>query len=108
MDEKKFKVYCTFKFNWDISAFENIDLKVNPGNSLPREDLLRDIKGCHGLICNPRSCKIDAEALDAAGEQLIVISTPSTGYDHIDVEECTRRNILVGYLSHTFTGKLNF
>ena len=104
MEEKKFKVYCSFNYNWKISEFKNIDLKVNPGNFLSREDFLREIKGCHGLICNAKSCKIDAEALDAAGEQLIVISTPSTGYDHIDIRECTKRNILVGYLPYAYTG----
>ena len=104
MSVTKFKVFCTFKYNWNMADLPNIDLKVNPGDSLPREELLKEIKGCHGLICNPRSCKIDAELLDSAGEQLIVISTPSTGYDHIDVGECTKRNILVGYLPNVYKG----
>ena len=31
------------------------------------------------------------------GSQLKVVSTMSVGYDHIDIEECKRRGIRVGY-----------
>lgn len=40
--------------------------------------------------------RIDREVLEAAGPQLKVVSTLSVGYDHIDVEECRRRGVLVG------------
>ena len=101
--ETKFKVYCTYKNDWDLSELNNeIDITINQQEILPRDELLSQVKGCHGLITNPR-CRIDKEVLDAAGSQLKVISTTSAGFNHIDIDECTRRNIAVGYLANTFT-----
>ncbi|GFN81606.1 glyoxylate reductase/hydroxypyruvate reductase-like protein [Plakobranchus ocellatus] len=61
-----------------------------------REEYLQKVKGINGLFCLLTD-KIDAELLDAAGPDLKVVSTMSVGYDHIDVKECAKRNILVGY-----------
>lgn len=41
--------------------------------------------------------KIDKQLLDACGDQLRAIATMSVGYDHIDVNECVKRNIRIGY-----------
>jgi glyoxylate reductase len=38
---------------------------------------------------------VDAEALDAAGEQLKVVCNFAVGYDNIDLDECERRGIVV-------------
>lgn len=38
---------------------------------------------------------IDSEVLDAAGPQLKIVATMSVGYEHIDLQECAKRNILV-------------
>jgi glyoxylate reductase len=43
------------------------------------------------------SDKIDREAMDAAGPNLKIISSYSTGLEHIDVAEATRRGIYVTY-----------
>lgn len=48
-----------------------------------------------GLLCMV-SDTIDADVL-ASSPNLEVVSTFSVGYDHIDVEEAARQNILVGY-----------
>ena len=47
------------------------------------------------------SDKIDAEIMDSCGPNLKIISTFSTGFDHIDVSEATKRNVYV-----TFTGDI--
>jgi lactate dehydrogenase-like 2-hydroxyacid dehydrogenase len=49
------------------------------------------------------SDKIDAEAMEAAGSELKVISSLSTGIDHIDLKEATKRGIYVTFTSHILT-----
>ena len=61
-----------------------------------REEYLMSVKGVDAILCL-LSDKIDREILDSAGPQLRVISTLSVGFDHIDVEECRKRNIAIGY-----------
>lgn len=68
----KFKVYCTFNYKWHFTSLENIDFSMNTSVMQSREEFLIALKGCHGILCNPRSHKIDNEALDAAGSQLKV------------------------------------
>lgn len=41
-------------------------------------------------------CRLDAEALDAAGPQLKAISVKSAGFDFVDVAELKRRGIPLG------------
>ena len=41
--------------------------------------------------------RIDKPILTAAGDQLKMLATYSVGYDHIDVKECQRRGIPIGY-----------
>jgi glyoxylate reductase len=43
------------------------------------------------------SDRIDREVMDAAGPQLRIISSYSTGFEHIDVAEATKRGIYVTY-----------
>ncbi len=100
---KNFTVFCTYKATLNASDFPDVHLKINQKSVLTREELIQQVKGCHGILSNPRCPRIDAEVLDAAGSQLKVVSTSSAGYNYIDVEECTRRGIVVGYLADTFT-----
>ena len=37
------------------------------------------------------------------GQNLKVIATTSAGYEHIDIEECKRRGILVGHSPDSYT-----
>jgi glyoxylate reductase len=50
------------------------------------------------ILCT-LSDTIDEEVMDAAGPNLKVISSYSTGYDHIDIEEANRRGIYVTFTS---------
>ena len=61
----------------------------------PREDLLRAVAGCDGIL-TLLTDKVDDELLDAAGAQLKVVSDLAVGYDNVDVPACTRRGIAVG------------
>jgi glyoxylate reductase len=61
-----------------------------------RRETLKNIAGKDGLLCM-LSDKIDAELLDAAGPNLKVISSYSTGYEHIDVKAATERGIRVTF-----------
>jgi lactate dehydrogenase-like 2-hydroxyacid dehydrogenase len=61
----------------------------------PREDLLRAVAGCDGIL-TLLTDKVDDELLDAAGTQLKVVSDLAVGYDNVDVPACTRRGIAVG------------
>ncbi|CAL1547529.1 unnamed protein product [Lymnaea stagnalis] len=65
-------------------------------NIVPRQKFLEAIKGAHALFLNPYS-RVDAEVLDTAGPQLKVIATCSVGLEHIDLKECERRGVKVGY-----------
>ncbi|MFH4982434.1 hypothetical protein AB6A40_009143 [Gnathostoma spinigerum] len=69
--------------------------------AMPRDLLLSEIGNFEGLYCLLRD-KIDKKVLDAA-KRLKVISTMSVGYDHIDIEECRKRNIVVTYTPDVLT-----
>ncbi|XP_041485175.1 glyoxylate reductase/hydroxypyruvate reductase-like [Lytechinus variegatus] len=65
-------------------------------DAVPQEVLLQNVPGISGLYCL-LSDRITAEVMDAAGPSLKVISTLSVGYDHINVDECRKRGIRIGY-----------
>jgi glyoxylate reductase len=60
-----------------------------------REELINRVQGLDGLLCLLTD-KIDGEVMDAAGEQLKVISNHAVGFDNIDVQAATARKIPVG------------
>lgn len=71
------------------------DVEINPYDRvLTREELLQAVKGKDGII-SLLTDKIDAEVFDAAGPQLKVVSNYAVGYDNIDVNEATKRGIVV-------------
>jgi len=59
-----------------------------------KQDLIKGVKGVDAILCT-LSEKIDSEIMDEAGNNLKVISTYSTGYEHVDIEEASRRGIYV-------------
>ncbi|CAN8000064.1 unnamed protein product [Ixodes hexagonus] len=58
-----------------------------------RAALLQNVKGKDALLCMLTD-KIDKEVI-TAGDKLKIIATMSVGFEHIDIEECKRRNIPV-------------
>ncbi len=61
--------------------------------AIPRAELLRRVAGKAGAVTLLTE-KVDAEFLDAAGEDLVVVANYAVGFDNIDVEECTRRGVM--------------
>jgi lactate dehydrogenase-like 2-hydroxyacid dehydrogenase len=61
----------------------------------PRDDLLRAVAGCDGVL-TLLTDRVDDEFLDAAGSQLKVVSNYAVGFDNVDVPACTARGIPVG------------
>ena len=61
----------------------------------PRDELLRRIAGCDGVL-TLLTDRVDDEFLDAAGASLRVVSNYAVGFDNVDVPACTRRGIPVG------------
>lgn len=72
-----------------------VDLKVweESIHPQPREQLFESVKNARGLV-TLLSDKVDKELLDQA-PNLEIISQFAVGYNNIDVEECSRRNIVV-------------
>lgn len=79
------------------------DITVNKKPNPPTKiEILSNIRGMDAILCT-LSDTIDREIMDAAGPNLKVISSYSTGYDHIDIEEANRRGIYVAYTSDILT-----
>ena len=55
----------------------------------PRDELLRRIAGCDGVL-TLLTDRVDDEFLDAAGPGLKVVSNYAVGFDNVDVPACTR------------------
>ncbi|MCD6508898.1 MAG: D-glycerate dehydrogenase [Thermoprotei archaeon] len=78
-----------------LREYCDVDLNEKP-EPPSREELIEHVKGKDGLLCLLTD-KIDKEVMDVA-PNLKVISTYSVGFDHIDIEEATKRGI---YVTHT-------
>lgn len=73
---------------------ERFDADVWDGDqAMPRDQLLDRIRGKVGAITLLTE-KVDAELLDAAGDQLRIVANYAVGFDNIDVPECTRHGVL--------------
>lgn len=65
-----------------------------PRGAMPRVDFLRRIRGASGILCTLAD-RVDAEAMDAAGPALEVVSLFAVGYNNVDVGEAARRKVRV-------------
>ncbi|MGH2676754.1 MAG: 2-hydroxyacid dehydrogenase [Actinomycetota bacterium] len=73
---------------------ERFDADVWDGEmAMPRDKLLDRIQGKAGAITLLTE-RVDAEVLEAAGPDLVIVANYAVGFDNIDVEECTRRGVL--------------
>ncbi|MCK4251506.1 D-glycerate dehydrogenase [candidate division WOR-3 bacterium] len=73
---------------------KHVELEINPEDKImPKEKIIDKIKDKDGLICLLTD-KIDTEIIDA-GENLKIIANYAVGFNNIDVEETTKRNIPV-------------
>jgi len=71
------------------------DVRINPKDGPPARDvLLKEVEDVDGLFCLLTE-RIDAELMDRA-KKLKVVANMAVGYDNINVDEATRRGIIVG------------
>ncbi|CAF0967666.1 unnamed protein product [Rotaria sordida] len=54
-------------------------------------------------ILFPATAKIDKEVISAAGDKLKMLAAFSVGYNHIDLKECKKRGIPIGYTPGVLT-----
>jgi len=97
MKLKKFSVYISRKL--PDSAIQMLSKECNvilneKERPSTRKELLNGVHGKDAILCTLLD-NIDAKVIDSAGGNLKVISSYSTGVDHIDVEEATKRGISV-------------
>lgn len=59
-----------------------------------RDELLRGVAGCDGVLCHLTD-RIDDEVLDAAGGRCRVFANYAVGFNNIDIEAASRRGIVV-------------
>jgi glyoxylate reductase len=64
------------------------------GIEATREDILAIAPGATALVADP-SVAIDAELLDACGDDLRVVANFAVGYDNVDLEACGQRGVVV-------------
>ncbi len=72
-------------FEVEISEFDR---------PLTPEELLEKTKGYEGII-SLLTDKIDGEVIDAIGPQLKIISNYAVGFDNINVDEATKRGVVI-------------
>lgn len=92
-------VYVTRKFPGSGLSMlaKEFDVTINKSSSPPtRREILKNIAGKDAILCM-LSDRIDVKVIKAAGPALKVISSYSTGFEHIDVNEATKRGIYVTY-----------
>ncbi|KAL7635557.1 UNVERIFIED_CONTAM: hypothetical protein RMT77_014626 [Armadillidium vulgare] len=99
MPNNKFKVLVTRQ---DIPKEaitrlqEECEVEIYPqSRPIPRDELLRRIRGKDGVFCLSDQI-VDKEFLDAAGPSLKVVSTFSAGFEHFDLNEMKSRGIKAG------------
>lgn len=66
-----------------------------------REWFKSQLPGAHAAIVWSDVGKFGKEHLDIAGDGFKILATYSVGYDHVDVDECRRRGVAVGYSAST-------
>ncbi|XP_072944651.1 glyoxylate reductase/hydroxypyruvate reductase [Epargyreus clarus] len=106
MSNGRFQVYVT-RSDMPESGVQLLkkqcDVKLwNEPTPVPRSEFLKAVSGVNGIYCSLTD-KIDKELLDAAGPGLKVVATISVGHDHIDVAECKKRGIKIGYTPDVLT-----
>ena len=59
-----------------------------------RDRILQIAPGASAFVADP-SVRIDAELLDACGQELRVVANFAVGYDNVDLEACRDRGVVV-------------
>ena len=79
------------------------ELTVHDSERPPAGDeLVAAVRGRHGLVAMLTD-RVDGELLDAAGPELRAVANYAVGYDNVDVEEATRRGVVVSNTPEVLT-----
>ncbi|HSE58724.1 MAG TPA: phosphoglycerate dehydrogenase [Nitrospiraceae bacterium] len=76
-----------------VELLEKAGFQVVVKTKLPKDELLKEIRDCDGLIVRSGT-KVTAEVI-AAGERLKVVGRAGSGLDNVDSQAATRRGIVV-------------
>lgn len=75
--------------------YDNFHVEISDYDGLiPKKMLVEKVKGIDALLCLLADV-IDKEVMEAAGPRLKIIANYAVGYNNIDVEEATKRGIMV-------------
>lgn len=78
----------------DILRRDGHDVDVwDSEDQQPRDQLLEQVSGADAIL-SLLTEKVDGELLDAAGEQLKVVSNVAVGYNNVDVDACRERGVV--------------
>ncbi len=84
-----------------LREFCDVEVSTHEG-ILPRKVLLEKVEGKDGLL-SLLTDRIDKEVMERAGPSLRVISNYAAGFNNIDLEEATKRGIMVTNTPHVLT-----
>lgn len=79
-----------------------LDIYEHTSEAIPAEELKRRAQGVDGMLVLLTE-KVNSEILEAAGQNLKIVSTMSVGYNHVDTKALTKRGILLGYTPDCLT-----
>jgi glyoxylate reductase len=79
------------------------DVTLHEGEfAIPRDRLLRDIRGKLGAV-TLLTDRVDDELLEAAGSQLVIVANYAVGFDNIDVPACSARGVMASNTPEVLT-----
>ncbi|MBA2781877.1 MAG: D-glycerate dehydrogenase, partial [Rubrobacteraceae bacterium] len=77
-----------------LRVLEGFDVAVLSEGPPAREELLEAARGAAGILSTVTE-KVDAELMDAAGEDLKVVANMAVGYDNVDLDAAGERGVVV-------------
>ena len=77
-----------------LEPLEGFDVSVLSERPPERGELLEAVRGAGGILSTVTE-KMDAEVMDAAGDDLKIIANMAVGYDNVDLEAARERGIVV-------------
>lgn len=97
----KKKILVSYRFDKDIfkDLESNFDLTYPESDSFSKQEIIDQIKDYEILVC-PGALKVDKSVIDAA-TKLQLIANYGVGYNNIDVEYATTKNIVVTNTPHS-------
>ncbi len=77
-----------------LRLLEDFDVTVLSERPPERGELLEAVRGASGLLATLTE-KVDAELMNAAGDDLKVVANMAVGYDNVDLEAARERGVIV-------------